>query len=186
MTLKEEILKNTGINEGLLMTIMHPILSGEGIRMFEKELRRWKEIGFISKWKKNRFFSEITIYIEGIHSPYVIDIKGMLPYNKAEGETRKEKLKSLYYGKIKSPYRSFKSFNQVGFYEIMEKFFDTLEEDVTKGKPQEELNLDDKEADKWEREFMKKLKTAKSKVNVFRQIDKGNFDVKVGMNVNEL
>jgi len=167
------------INEALGNTIAHPILAGKAQQAFTTELKRWKEAEFITKWQKNKFFSKVRIYVKGIDQPYVINITHTLGKKDQEGETAKEKFKSRLIGKVKSPFRFFHTFNNWGYYEIVEKLFDIIEDDVDKGKPQKKkgLDLDSDEAQKFEADMAKSMAEAKRKVSIFKQIDKGNFAI---------
>lgn len=177
----EDLLKEEQIDEALGMTIAHPILSGKSLELFTAEMKRWKDAGFLSKWQKNRMFTKIKLFFTGIEEPYVITITGLLGKDEEEGNTRKEKLKSRLVGKVKSPYRFFKTFNRAGFYDIAETLFDIVEDDVDKGKVAKSQNLEDEAASDLEDKISKSMEMARKKVAVFRQIDAGNFAVSMSM-----
>lgn len=171
------------IDESLGMTIAHPILSGKSLEVFTTEMKRWRDIGFLEKWQKNRLFTKIKLYFVGIEYPYVITITGLLGKDEEEENTRKEKLKSRLIGKIKSPFRFFKTFNKAGFYDIVEVLFDMIEDDVDKGKVAKKQGLEDAAAEELEEKISKAMEAARKKIAIFRQIDSGNFAV--SMNVSE-
>lgn len=173
----QELTAKKEVNEALGMTISHPLLSGKALEVFTAEMKRWKEAGFLTKWQKDRFFTKIKLYFKGIENPYVINITALAGKDEEEGNTAKAKFKSRLIGKVKSPFRFFQTFNNWGFYDIIEKLFDMIEDDVDKGKPQKKQKLEDEEAQKWEEEFNKTMAEARRKVMVFKQIDNGNFAV---------
>lgn len=163
---------NNQLNESVLGTIKNPVLSGKGLEIFVKEMKSWKEAGFITKWQKNRLFSTINIYLKGIKKPYKISITGFLSKDLSYGANLRAKNKSRLVGKIKSPFKLFYSFKAWGFYEIMEKLFEIVEQDIQKGNPQKKMS--EKEAEKWTEEFEETFAEVEARTEVFKQIDQGN------------
>lgn len=177
----EQFESSEQINETLMVTITRPLMSGKALQAFNQELKRWKEVGLISKWQKNRLFSKVKIYITGIDEPYIMNITNIMGEDPDDkGKSKKEKLKGRLVGKVKSPYRWFSTFKQWGFYDIVEKMFDMIEEDVEKDKPRP-ANMDDAEWEVKEEAFYKMLATAKKKMQVFKKIDSGDFQLNVGV-----
>jgi len=162
------------LNESILMTISAPILSGRSLEAFIDNLKDWKEVGLLSKWSKSRLATKIKLYVEGIDAPYIVNITG-LSVEKSDlpkGRTKiKKALAKTMVGKVKSPFRVFNTFSQVGFEDIFETFLDTVEDDFDRDKARK-ANISDEEWNKFEQEMNTRISQAKKTLKKMKLVEK--------------
>jgi len=176
------------MNESVLYTITSPILSGRSLQVFSDNMKEWKDTGLITKWKKNRLGSKIHVYFNFAPEPYIVSITG-LAIDRADiprgRKAQKLSLAQSMTGKIKSPFRFFRSFNQEGFADIFESLLDVFEDDIDRDKSKPK-GMEDEEWEELKEKIesnIVKAKKALKKMKLVEQLQNkmlsSNIDIKL-------